>query len=58
MPCYGNDVLKQEYQGMLICGRQKTFKGSTIFPLLHERLCSVWLIPGGCLMWYVCYRTS
>ena len=48
MPCYGNDVLKQEYQGMLICGRQKTFKGSTIFPLLHERLCSVWLIPGGC----------
>ena len=30
MPCYRNDVLKQEYQGMLICGRQKTFKGSTI----------------------------
>ena len=31
MPCYGNDVLKQESQGMLKCGRQKTFKGNTIF---------------------------
>ena len=31
MPCYGNDVLKQEYQGMLNCGRQKTFKGSSEF---------------------------
>ena len=26
MPCYGNDVLKHEYQGILICGRQKTLK--------------------------------